>query len=57
MTVNQWTRTSMEMPPVNVPVIVMNGDIEQELVWDGRLWWFPDKSMYVYFTPRLWRHA
>lgn len=24
------------------------------LVWD-RMWWFPDRSMYVYYTPTHWR--
>lgn len=23
----------------------------------GRLWWFPDMSMYVYYTPTHWRPA
>jgi hypothetical protein len=23
----------------------------------GRLWWFPDGSMYVYYTPTHWRHV
>lgn len=21
------------------------------------MWWFPDMSMYVYYTPTHWRHA
>mgnify|MGYP001580513711 FL=1 len=28
---------------------------ETTLVRDGRLWWFPDRSMYVYYTPTHWR--
>lgn len=28
---------------------------EQVLKRDGRLWWFPDGSMYVYYTPTHWR--
>lgn len=27
---------------------------EQELRWDGKLWWLPDGSMYVYYTPTHW---
>ena len=27
---------------------------EQELKWDGKLWWMPDGSMYVYYTPTHW---
>lgn len=28
----------------------------QKLERRGRLWWFPDGSMYVYYTPTHWRH-
>jgi hypothetical protein len=28
---------------------------EQPMKRDGRLWWLPDGSMYVYFTPTHWR--
>ncbi len=28
---------------------------EQKLVKQGRLWFFPDRSMYVYYTPTHWR--
>lgn len=24
---------------------------EQNLIFDGKLWWTEDKSMYVYYTP------
>ena len=27
---------------------------EQTLVRRGRLWWFPDGSMYVYYRPTHW---
>lgn len=27
----------------------------QQLVRQGRLWFLPDKSMYVYYTPTHWR--
>ena len=29
---------------------------EQSLTRKGRLWFFPDMSMYVYYTPTHWRH-
>ncbi|HWV44162.1 hypothetical protein [Pseudorhodoplanes sp.] len=29
---------------------------EQTLIRKGRLWWTPDRSMYVYYTPTHWRH-
>lgn len=28
---------------------------EQSLVRKGKLWFFPDMSMYVYYTPTHWR--
>lgn len=27
----------------------------QSMIRRGRLWWFPDGSMYVYYTPTHWR--
>lgn len=27
---------------------------EQTLVYEIGLWWFPDRSMYVYYTPTHW---
>jgi hypothetical protein len=29
---------------------------EGKLKRRGRLWWFPDGSMYVYYVPTHWRH-
>lgn len=29
---------------------------EQSLTRRGRLWYFPDMSMYVYYLPTEWRH-
>lgn len=29
----------------------------QELKRIGRLWYYPDGSMYVYYTPTHWRQA
>lgn len=26
-----------------------------KLVWSGNLWFFPDRSMYVYYQPTHWR--
>lgn len=25
------------------------------LMRDGNLWWYPDRSMYVYYTPTHWK--
>lgn len=52
-----WNCTDGNVDPpagVLLDVITESGD-ERQLIWDSNLWWLPDKSMYVYFTPRLWR--
>lgn len=50
-----WTCTADKLPPEGQVVTVLNGPHEQILVFERGLWWFPDRSMYVYFTPKLWR--
>jgi hypothetical protein len=45
-----------EFVPQNVPLltcIIQDGNIrnEQTLVKQGNLWWTPDMSMYVYYSP------
>lgn len=30
---------------------------EQKLIRKGRLWYFPDMSMYVYYAPTHWRYS
>jgi hypothetical protein len=52
-----WIHTSEQLPPEGQPVTVMNGPNEQTLIFDQGLWWLPDRSMYVYFTPKVWRHG
>lgn len=50
------------MPPPNN--IVLNTKISvdgqdrnvQKLKFDGKLWWIPDGSMYVYYTPTHWSY-
>ena len=51
-----WTRTDQQLPPESVEVEVMDsvGHV-QTLVYASNLWWFPDRSMYVYFVPSFWR--
>ena len=53
---NDWTPTARELPPNGAEVEAMDGGGHiQRLVRDGNLWWFPDRSMYVYFVPQFWR--
>lgn len=56
MTANTWTPISDGRPPegVLVDVITETGD-ERQLIYASNLWWVPDRSMYVYFTPVFWR--
>lgn len=51
-----WTPTEKQLPPKGEVVLAMDsGGHVQELVYESRLWWFPNRSMYVYFTPKFWR--
>lgn len=51
-----WTDTSVGNPSegVEVDVVTPGGDTRR-LVYASNLWWLPDRSMYVYFTPTHWR--
>ena len=57
---NDWISTTNELPPdgdeVNTKIDDANGiRNEQALVRQGNLWFFPDRSMYVYYAPTHWR--
>lgn len=55
-----WFKTSEKLPPEN---IVVETKIHDEKGWrndaklkrKGNLWFLPDGSMYVYYTPTHWR--
>jgi len=54
-----WKKITDEHPPtkrvIKTKVSDSNGDRnEQELIFDRNLWWLPDMSMYVYYTPTHW---
>lgn len=58
----QWTAVYKQMPPENVVVETMISDSDgvrnvAMLKLKGKLWWFADGSMYVYYVPTHWRHA
>lgn len=56
ITAEDWTPTDRALPDERVEVDAMDsGGHVQRLVRIGNLWFFPDRSMYVYFTPKLWR--
>ena len=54
-----WTRTTEKLPPEDIIVDTKISDIggernHQRLYRHGRLWFFDDGSMYVYYTPTHW---
>ena len=52
----KWCTLSTAYPPEGVPVdcITENGK-QVILIYYHNLWWVDDMSMYVYFTPTMWR--
>lgn len=57
-----WISTADRLPPEGVVVLTRIEDWrgvrnEQPLKRTGRLWFVPDGSMYVYYTPTHWRDA
>lgn len=54
---NEWL--PIETAPEGVPIMTKIHDgngprNEQELLHSGNLWFFPDRSMYVYYRPTHW---
>ena len=53
---SDWTPTEKTPPPSGVEVDTMDsGGRIQRLVREGNLYWFADKSMYVYYVPKFWK--
>lgn len=55
-----WTKTSNWLPPEGLVVETKIDDErgcrnQQYLVRSGNLWFVPNGSMYVYYTPTHWR--
>lgn len=58
---NYWIICADRLPPerevVNTKIDDEKGERnEARLFRLGRLWFFPDGSMYVYYTPTHWRY-
>ena len=50
-----WSRVKETLPPEGVPVRTLTDTgMESILKRHGNLWFLPDGSMYVYFTPTFW---
>lgn len=59
---NDWISISEHMPPESQIVDTKIDDEkgirnETQLVFSNGLWWFPDKSMYVYYSPTHWKYG
>lgn len=59
---DNWIATSEQLPVENQIVETKIDDEngvrnEQELIYSHNLWFFPDMSMYVYYTPTHWRRS
>lgn len=57
-----WIEVAAELPPENevVETVIDDGRgrrNEWPLKRQGRHWWLPDGSMYVYYTPTHWRRS
>lgn len=56
MTDPDWIPTDRALPPNGELVDAMDsGGHVQPLKRQDRLWFVPDGSMYVYFTPKFWK--
>lgn len=52
-----WHLTTAALPPDGEVVETLSeGGIQTTLKRSGSLWFAPDGSMYVYYTPQFWRH-
>ena len=57
---NPWIEVCKQLPRDGLVVVTKISDQagtrnEQPLKRSGRLWFFPDGSMYVYYTPTHWK--
>ncbi len=58
---NNWIATAEQLPPENQVVYTKIDDEngirnETQLIFYKNLWWLPDKSIYVYYTPTHWKY-
>lgn len=52
-----WNHTSSQLPEEGrVVLTISESGMEQALKRQGNLWYLPDGSMYVYYTPIKWRY-
>jgi len=57
-----WKKISQTPPPIDTVINTKIDDgisvrNEQRLIFDGKMWWLKDKSMYVYYKPTHWNYC
>lgn len=57
---SEWISCEIDLPENGVEVMTKIDDQKgcrnkQSLTRQGNFWFFPDMSMYVYYTPTYWR--
>jgi len=53
-----WSLTKNVLPDEGIVVeTISEGGQQVKLKRQGRLWFYPDGSMYVYYTPSMWKPA
>jgi hypothetical protein len=53
-----WYETRKQLPPEGVLLdVITESNDERQLIFEHNLFWLPNKEMYVYFTPKLWKEA
>ncbi len=55
-----WIEIKYVLPPIGEIVETKIDDKDgirnqQNMIFENNLFWFPDKSMYVYYKPTHWR--
>ena len=55
---HRWYDLSEKKPDDGRKIIGLDsGSNERELIFSRNMFWLPDMSMYVYFTPSKWRYV
>ena len=55
---HRWYDINEKLPEEKRDIIgIDGGGQERRLKFYKRLFWLPDMSMYVYFTPQKWRYV
>ena len=54
---DKWIPTAREYPPDGAEIQWLGSDGNPvDGVMVGRLWFFADRSMYIYYQPQFWRY-